>query len=338
MIDSMLKDRSYTVTDFGTTSEQHPQSSGISQGCTLSPLLFVTAMSVLLSDALQQLSPAAVAKYRQGDLADLVYADDALLIGVQDQYLQEYLDAVYRAGQMYGMELHFGKFQMVSTDGRSAELRTPDGKVIPTKSSMEYLGAVLHSDGCGDHEVTRRIAISTADFEALAVVWSRSALTWKQKVRVFESLVESKLLYSLVSMTMTKAQRKRLDAFQNRCLRKIVGIAPSFYSRVSNASVLATAGCKPISEILRLRRLQQYGKLSRASSDNPIKFVCFIPGSTRPATDRYVRRVGRPAKEWVKEVQQDISSLFGSLHAATALMGSKCQWNAAVKNKLGFAG
>ena len=96
---------------------------------------------------------------------------------------------------MYGMELHFGKFQMVATDGQSVELHTPGGKAIPTKSSMEYLGAVLHSDGWGDHEVTRRIAISIPDYEALAVVWSRSALTSKQKVRVFESLVESKLLY-----------------------------------------------------------------------------------------------------------------------------------------------
>ena len=95
------------------------------------------------------------------------------------------------------MELHFGKFQMISTASHTLPVQTPSGTAIYAKGSMEYLGAALHGDGGVDHEMSRRIALTTADFDALAIVWTRSALTWKQKVHIFSSLAQSKLLYFL---------------------------------------------------------------------------------------------------------------------------------------------
>ena len=47
-------------------------------------------MSVLLHDAVQLLSPGAAAQYAQSDLADLVYADDTLILGVKADRLEEY--------------------------------------------------------------------------------------------------------------------------------------------------------------------------------------------------------------------------------------------------------
>ena len=83
--------------------------------------------------------------------------------------------------------------------------------------------------------------MARADFDTLAKTWTHSALTWKQKIRVYVSLVESKLLYSMASLTLTVAQQRKLNGFQNRRLRKIVGVPPSYISRVSNAAVLAKA-------------------------------------------------------------------------------------------------
>ena len=114
MVQGMLSARRFYVRDFGGTSDEYDQLSGISQGCTLSPLLFIIAMSVLLHDAVG-LPGACADQYAKGHLADLVYADDTLLIGIDKTHLQEYLQAVFVAGKRYGMELHFGKFQLIST-------------------------------------------------------------------------------------------------------------------------------------------------------------------------------------------------------------------------------
>jgi len=334
MVDAMLDARQYSVQDSGTDSELRAQLSGISQGCTLSPLLFIIAMTVLLHDAVGMLGEGASAQYACGDLADLVYADDTLLIGINEDRVQEYLAAVYEAGRRYGMELHFGKFQLISTTTGNTSIVTPDGTSIEKQDSMEYLGASLHGDGTVHHEVIRRIAFARSDFQALSCVWSRSALTWTQKVHIFSSLVESRLLYSLASFVLTKALERKLDGFQNRCLRKILGIAPSYISRVANATVLCKSGHIRATCSLRKRRLQLFGKILRCPSGHPLRDSCFIPGTWTPAVDRYVRRVGRPCKEWVKEAITDTAQLFGSLESALTVAADKVSWSAALTDKL----
>ena len=83
-------------------------------------------MSVLLQDAVAMLSDEAAAAYKRGDLADVVYADDTLLISVSSQHLSEYLNAVEAAGATYGMKLHWGKFELLPVRG-SPLVQTVEG-------------------------------------------------------------------------------------------------------------------------------------------------------------------------------------------------------------------
>jgi hypothetical protein len=76
MISGILQPRRFQVVDGSCESTFRRQLSGISQGCTLSPLLFIIAMSVMMHDAVELLSPSARIAYERGELADLVYADD----------------------------------------------------------------------------------------------------------------------------------------------------------------------------------------------------------------------------------------------------------------------
>ena len=111
MISGMMRHCCFYVEDQGIKSEPKGQQSGISQRCTLSPLLFIITMTVLMRDAASSLSAPSRAAYDRGDLADIVYADDTLLLATSDHCLQEFLATVADAGALYGMELHRGKFQ-----------------------------------------------------------------------------------------------------------------------------------------------------------------------------------------------------------------------------------
>ena len=156
-------------------------------------------MSVLLHDAVGLHGPSAARLYSTGDPVDLVYAGDTLIIGVDRLHIEEYLQAVYVAGQRYGMELHFGKFQLISSLSFPHPVTTPEGMTIEPKCSMDYLGSSIHWDGCADHEISRRIAMARADFDAPAKTWTHSALTWKENLHIYALLVESRFRYSLVS-------------------------------------------------------------------------------------------------------------------------------------------
>ena len=316
------------MSDGGQQSELHEQLSGISQGCTLSPLLFIVAMTVLVFDAVGMLSPEAREAYHAGDLAELIYADDTLLLGVSMKHVETYLQAVFMAGHRYGMELHWGKFQLVTTNAEGAVIRTADGAEIVSKTSMEYLGTLLCGDGGSDYEVNRRIALARADFECLAKVWTHSCLTWKRKLHIFTAIVESKLLFAMSGLCLTVALERRLNGFQNRCVRRIIGVKPAFISRVSNVEVLEKAGHRQLTTTLRKRRLQLFGRVLRSPEGHLLRVVSLIPRTLEPATNRYVRRVGRPCREWVPEAIRDCRSIFGSMQNAQVLAIDKQIWNA----------
>ena len=88
MVANMMRPRQFFVEDQGITSAKKDQRSGISQGCTLSPLLFVMTMTVLMHDAVSNLDVSSSAAYNRGDVADIVHADDTLLLASLDHHLQ----------------------------------------------------------------------------------------------------------------------------------------------------------------------------------------------------------------------------------------------------------
>lgn len=245
LVAPIMDGRCFHVRDFGAGSSAKPQLSGISQGCTLSPLLFIIVMTVLMHDAVELLGPQARAAYEQGGLADLAYADDTLLLGLSSAHLAEYLQAVASAG----MELHNGKLQLINICC-TGTVPKPDGEPLAPQASMEYLGTILSENGRLTSELSRRIGQARREFRSLCQVWRHSALSVKRKLHIFDSLVQSKFLYGLAACCCTVAEQRRVNGFQAKCGRQILGITPSYWSRVSNVEVLRRAGMEKATDLL----------------------------------------------------------------------------------------
>jgi len=167
---------------------------------------------------------------------------------------------------------------------------------------MQYLGTVLAEDGRFTSELCRRIGQARREFRLLRQVWGHSALSVQRKLRIFDSLVQTKFLYSLAACCFTVAEQRRLNGFQAKCVRQILGIKPAFWSRVSNVEVLRRAGMKSATDLLTEQQLMQLGKVLRAPQESALHHTSLIPGTLQPSTARYVRRVGRPRKEWTSAV------------------------------------
>ena len=310
VIASLLHGRMFFVSDRGHHSDDRCQRSGITQGCTLSPLIFICMMSVLMADAVALLSPAARAAYARGHLADLAYADDTLLLGVSSDMVSEFLNAVAAAGARYGMSLHYGKLQLTQVGGNQS-IRLPTGVALEPKESIEYLGTVLAGDGKFSSELGRRIGRAKGDFDALCRVWRHSTISRRRKLELYTSLIESRLLYGLTGVWLKKADCRRLDGFHARCLRTILKIRPAFYSRVSNADVLASAERPRASLLLLRRQLIHLGKIIRSSPDEVLRNVSFMRDTMVPATAAYIRKVGRPRLEWIPCVMSEALRITG---------------------------
>jgi hypothetical protein len=260
-------------------------------------------MTVLMEDALGKLPDGDKELAARGVLANLLYADDTLLLGVEGKSVQRYLEAIVKVGAAYGLELHWGKLQLINARCNAC-LRRPDGTAISAQEELTYLGSVISNDGKVHKQLARRLGMAQGTFRELLRVWKNSTLGRKRKLHLFNALIVPKLLYALQATWLSKAERRRLDGFQNRCLRVIWGIKLAYTSRVSNAAVLQATGEKPLTSSLERQQLLLFGKAARLPADTLLRQATFSPGSLSPAADRYIRKVGRPRAEWTTEVRK----------------------------------
>ena len=123
--------------------------------------------------------------------------------------------------------------------------------------------------------------------------------------------IHSKLLYGLETIHLTGAMLKKIDAFQMRCLRRILKIPTTFIDRrYSNTVVLQR--CTAIlftnqgdqrqfelfSQSYLHRKSKLLGHVLRAGPSDPMRQISFQPNSAvRPLYGK--KRVGRPKQNWL---------------------------------------
>ena len=202
------------------------------------------------------------------------------------------------------MELHWNKFQLLQVGG-IYHFSAPDGNIIAPTEVMTYLGATLYADGSVKRELNRKLGAAWADFSKLARLWNHASLPKDRRIRIYKAVVVSRLLYGLSTAWLNAAELRRLQGFHCRCLRRILGIAPSYLSRVSNLKVLQEAGEVPLGKQLLQSQLILYGRVVRAPDTDPIRKLTFIGATTEPTTHKYIQKVGRPRNTWATMLQKE---------------------------------
>jgi hypothetical protein len=302
-IQGIYENRRFTVIDGDHESTERSQLAGISQGCPLSPFLFGIVMTILMQDAYDSLSPAAKSAHHRQNLGDVLYADDTLILGACAAHVEEYMQAIEQRGMRDGLQMHWGKVQLVQVSSAQT-VRLPDGRELPSQDTMVYLGASLHSSGRSISEVSRRIGLAASECKLLSTVWKHAAITLKRKLELFNSIVVSRLRYATASTWLLKRDLKRLDGFFCSCLRRILRIPHSYYSRVSNASVLQRAGCKMLSESIRDAQITLLGNVLHNPAMKVLREASFHDSTMTPQTAAWVRRRGRPRQNWIEQVMK----------------------------------
>ena len=188
--------------------------------------------------------------------------------------------------------------------------------------SNNCLGCTIsHNNICND-DIKRRIAIATSTMSKLSYVWRSPRLSLKTKLRLYDSLVISVVTYSAASWTLTKPQQLRLDAFNTKALRRILGIR--WYDRVTNTKVYARTGQHPLTTTIRKRRLGAFGHICRLP---PGTQGIDILSSSAPAS--WQRPRGRPPLRWTNQICEDIQLSHDDAEAAT---GDRAGWRALIRD------
>ena len=143
----------------------------------------------------------------------------------------------------------------------------------------------------------------------MAPYWKASHASQKWKLIIFDAVIRSKLLYGLETVHLTAAWLKKIDAFQLRCLRKILGLAPTYVDRANtNRVVIQKASLTAFphdrrymqffSEYYNDRRSSLLGHIIRTPDADPLRQIPFQPRSAF-RVQYGKKRCGRPRQNWL---------------------------------------
>ena len=123
----------------------------------------------------------------------------------------------------------------------------------------------------GDKEdINRRKNLACIAMRELSKLWyKRNLTTMKTRLRLYESLVKSILLYNYCTWALTKKDEKEIDSFHRRQLRNIIGI--KWPNRIKNKNLYKITDTKPISVEITKRRWKMLGHTLRMNPNTPAR-------------------------------------------------------------------
>ena len=267
---------------------------GVRQGDVLSPLLF----NIVLDYTMKKLDcvDGGLQWIDKTTLKRLAYADDICLMGDDVHSVVALTETLNAEGKKMGLNINTQKSKIMKlmTDDESSV--TVDGHNLERVERFAYLGSTICEDGDVRSEVRTRIGKASSAFNSMKNVWSSTGVTQKTKIKLFNAIVMSVLLYGCESWKGLRDIELRVRRFESNCLRKIMNIR--WFDHISEQEVRARSGQGSVIEKIRYQRWRWYGHVLRMPDHR-------LPRQALEWTPEGSRRPGRPKDTWRRTISKD---------------------------------
>ena len=135
-----------------------------------------------------------------------------------------------------------------------------DGETVETVSEFILEGCKITAGGDCSHEIKRRLLLGSKVMSNLDSIFKSRGITLPTKVHLVKAMVFPVVMCGCESWTMKKAKRRRIDAFELWCWRRLLKVP--WTARRSNQSILkeVSPGCSLEQMMLKLK-VQYFGHL-----------------------------------------------------------------------------
>ena len=153
-------------------------------------------------------------------------------------------------------------------------------------------------------------------------IWKSKQYSLRTKVRLYNSNVKSVLLYGSECWRVTVQDMKKIDAFHNRCLRKICRIF--WPERISNEELYRLTKCNSVVMEIKQRRFRWLGHVFRMAQNR-------IPKVALGWTPVGKRKKGRPKTTWRRTVEAELKEMNLTWGEAQHAAQDRSRWRKIVK-------
>ena len=318
-----------TVVAGGKESEPFDVTNGVRQGCVLAPALFSLFLTaVLRTAALEAAEGVSLVSRSTGKLfnlarlrartktlhvciRELLYADDAALVAMSMEDLQQMVHQFSNAAALYGLQINTNKTEVLYQPSPGEAYVAPtievNNNVLKDVSSFTYLGSTLTNNNSSDAEVVRRIQAASAAFGKLkSNVFKKYRLRINTKIKLYKAIVIPTLTYALESCTLYRRHFKRLTDVQLRHARELLNI--KWHDYVPNVEVLNRADMPSVEALLVSANLRWAGHVVRMDDSRLPKAVMYA--ELREGT----RTVGGQKLRYKDVLKRNLKAAGGHVH------------------------
>ena len=175
---------------------------------------------------------------------------------------------------------------------------------METVADFIFMGSKITADGDHSHEIKRRLLFGRKVMTNLDSILESRDITLPTKVHLVKAMVFPVVMYGCESWTIKKAERRRIDAFELWCWRRLLRVP--WTVRRSNQSILKeiSPGCSLEGLMLKMN-LQYFGHLmQRVDSLEKTLMLGKIEGR---------RKRGRQRMRWLDGITDSMDIGLGGL-------------------------
>ena len=99
-----------------------------------------------------------------------------------------------------------------------------DGETVETVSDFILGDSKITADGDCSHEIKRRLHFGRKVMTNVDSIFKNRDITLPTKVRLVKAVVFPVVMYGCESWTVKKAERRRIDAFELWCWRRLLRV------------------------------------------------------------------------------------------------------------------
>ena len=269
---------------------------GVKQGCILSPFLFCLAIDWIMKESLSNRKTGLQWTFTE-TLDDLDYADDIVLLSQKLPDIQIKTHHVHSNAQKLGLHINAAKTKVMRINTAVTTPVKLGTNEIEDVTTFTYLGSKISLSGNSEEEIKERLVKARRAFGSLRNIWNSRKISTRTKLKFYKSNILSVLLYGAETWKTTAGISKRLDTFQNKCLRRILKIY--WPNTISNKELLERTGMEPVSCTVTRRRWRWTGHVLRME-------VGAIPRTALRWTPQGKRKQGRPLETWRRSLEREM--------------------------------